>query len=56
MSDATIPLLIVAAVLATGALLEWQRRCRIYKAKHRRTLSDMYRPTPKVPSPPPEQK
>ena len=50
MSDTTITLLVIAAVLIVGAFYARQRW--VYKAKHRRTLSDMYQPAPKVNPPP----
>ena len=53
MSDATIAALVIAGMLTILALVEWWRR--VQKAKHRRTLSDMYQPAPKPKTPPPDK-
>ncbi len=51
MSDDAFAIVVIAGVIAVLALVE--RRRRIHKAKHRRTLSDMYQPLPNPrPSPP----
>lgn len=54
MSHATSIVIVVAAAVVVVALCERQRRIR--KAKHRRTLADMYQPAPKVKPPPPDEK
>ncbi|MEQ2010054.1 MAG: hypothetical protein ABMA26_25000 [Limisphaerales bacterium] len=51
MDDTNIAVLVIAATLAVLGFfaVQW----KLHQARHRRTLSDMYRPAPKAKNPPP---